>query len=355
MCYLVHASTLQGTRADEDRIERELEFLADNPNFADGHFRELELEDVNQASPFADIARVQGVHPRLLEIYTNFPINTNTLKMLLPDNDWDGRRLMNTSLHIEIVECFKEALLSETHNVALGDQLLRRLHRYIPPRLDLQSWVSDAVLISIDCRFKARLHDLDSLDGGRSVVYLPDEYTLDPEERKTVDRMLRFLPYFLNQLAMQWAAWIPYEIQLMASAEPRTIYRFLNGLDYYYDNDEYWDMTPRRKGPHFYKICVRVAETLTRSGWANLPFGKGIHQAIRESWGVPRQIGTLNERIELRREAFRALEDARRANLDLNNASHEPECLHALDAILDLDEAEIVEKYLEEAPVTPPA
>ena len=349
MCYQTESLTLENLRYYDECVEREMNYLSQNPDALGDQFLALHVEDVDQVGPLEAVARVQGVHPESLRPYTDFRINRTTLQMLLPDNTWDGRRLLNAALHVEIVGCFKEALLSDTHEVAPGDQLLRRLQQHIPPDLNLLSWVSDAVLIFIHCKFKACLHDLDSPDGGRSVIYEPEEDILEPKVRKTVDRMLAFLPYFLNQLAIQWAAWLPYEIQLVASDTPLTIYRFLNRRDYYYDNDEYWNLTPRRKGPDFYRICVRVAETLIASGWADLPFGRGIHEAIRLAWDVPRQDGTLDERIEARREIHNAMEDARLSNTSPNNTSNEPECLNALDAILDLDEAEIMEKYGEEA------
>ena len=158
------------------------------------------------------------------------------------------------------------------------DALLRRLLRSLPPRLTFTSWVSK-MLISHAKRTYGIGGQFYITDECKEILINPWAPSHPRHQRMKSD--LEVLPRFLTHLAVKFAEWLPFELQMLDDEEtPEEARLAFRDWDTEYLPGRH---TPREPGDDFFLYVVHSIDFLQTRGWFDLPFETDVEGRFHDS------------------------------------------------------------------------
>ena len=161
--------------------------------------------------------------------------------------------------------------------------LLRRLLHSLPQRLTLASWVSKMLISHAKVMFFIPGMNLRVTDETKNIWLVTGSHTLDPHNFGRMRSHLKDLPLFLAHLAVKFAEWLPFELQMLDDDwTPEEFRRAYRNSD-----PEYFLGRPpsRDVGDNFSFYVSHTLEFLQNRGWFDLPFADDLEDRFHDTIG----------------------------------------------------------------------
>lgn len=147
---------------------------------------------------------------------------------------------------------FDQAVMEWAHNDRFSpyydDYFLRRFLHHLPKKMDLDSWVGKILIEHVAWRYKIPVDSIRASKDNKKLTYHIGNYWAHKGSKilPQIAAELNAIPLFLFDLAMEYAMWLPYEMQLISPIEDEEL------LDRY------------RRG--HYSICAEVLRPYNENG-----------------------------------------------------------------------------------------
>ncbi|KAI9874973.1 MAG: hypothetical protein M1830_009062 [Pleopsidium flavum] len=154
-----------------------------------------------------------------------------------------------------------------------NDYFLRRLHGYLPPKLDFDCWIAKLLIKHVADSHSIPHSKIHSSEDGTKLTY--EAGFVWPHQwarcREQIASDLEAIPEFLANLALEYALWLPYEMQLISSVlDEESLDRYRQG---------FYSLLPRTMRPYslnargeIFNLCWMHARNFLGHGWLELPF-----------------------------------------------------------------------------------
>lgn len=219
MCHLVD---LPARRCESlyDQIREDLEFRDGEPTEGAPPLPEFIEDNVPMADASADLLDyhfaqdLESLWPAREERWAEIP-------------EARGTNWLIAHLERSFDEAVSEWAYDEDFSPYYDDYFLRRFLRHLPKKLNFESWVGKALIEHVAWRHNIPVHKIRPSEDGKTLIYEVGDYWPHKFAKilTKIEAELDAIPTFLFDLALEYAVWLPYEMQLISPIEDEDFLR----------------------------------------------------------------------------------------------------------------------------------
>lgn len=169
---------------------------------------------------------------------------------------------------------------NDDYSPQYDDYFLRRFLHHLPRKMDFDSWVGQALIYHVTWKYELPFHKIHVSEDKKTLTYHVGDYWPHKGAKILVDiaEELDAIPTFLFDLALEYAVWLPYEMQLISGVvneDHRRRYR----RGRYSGAPQLLRPYDENGCGHFYLNCQMHARRVLGYDWFELPINTsyGLH------------------------------------------------------------------------------